>query len=264
MKCKICNSEAKNIFSATILNKYDVQYYQCPECEYLFTEEPYWLDEAYEHSICTIDIGYVARNLSLREDVLPIISEIEEKKGFLDWGGGYGLFVRMMRDAGYKFFCYDKYTKNLFSEHFAINELENKYDAITCFEVFEHFAEPLYEIEKILKFADTIIFSTELLKDKYKSVDEWWYFTPESGQHISFYNQATLKKIAQKYKMQFYTNGTNLHIFSKFKMNECILKKSFVSRLISFLYRKLVLKTKESLLMKDFEMARALTKEHSK
>lgn len=88
MKCKICNAEASSVFSALILNKYNVEYYQCPECEYLFTEEPYWLDEAYQNSICTIDIGYAARNLSLREDVLPIIAQIEENKGFLDWGGG--------------------------------------------------------------------------------------------------------------------------------------------------------------------------------
>ena len=40
MKCKICNHETNNIFTAKILNKYDAKYYYCDYYGFLETEEP--------------------------------------------------------------------------------------------------------------------------------------------------------------------------------------------------------------------------------
>ncbi|MEJ2506837.1 MAG: hypothetical protein P8Y81_11315 [Ignavibacteriaceae bacterium] len=63
--CKICSSESKYVFSATVLQKYDVKYFHCPECGFLQTEEPYWLDEAYSSAIGAEDTGLIALNILL-------------------------------------------------------------------------------------------------------------------------------------------------------------------------------------------------------
>ena len=59
MKCKICGSEASSFDSARILRKYDVDYFECPYCGFIQTEEPYWLTEAYSSAITSSDIGLV-------------------------------------------------------------------------------------------------------------------------------------------------------------------------------------------------------------
>ena len=47
MKCKICKTEIKKCFSEMIMHKYDIDYFHCLNCDFVQTEEPYWLDESY-------------------------------------------------------------------------------------------------------------------------------------------------------------------------------------------------------------------------
>lgn len=63
MICKICNTENETCFSGRILGKYDIKYYHCRNCDFVHTEEPYWLEEAYSRPINLSDTGYVVRNL---------------------------------------------------------------------------------------------------------------------------------------------------------------------------------------------------------
>jgi hypothetical protein len=73
MKCKICDSTAKHIFSAKIMSKYNIRYYGCPECGYLQNENPYWLKEAYQRPINFEDTGLLSRNILLTEKSAAII-----------------------------------------------------------------------------------------------------------------------------------------------------------------------------------------------
>jgi len=60
------------------------------------TEEPCWLSEAYKDPIDISDTGYVARNISLSQKITVLLSLFFDKKAkFLDYAGGYGLFVRL-------------------------------------------------------------------------------------------------------------------------------------------------------------------------
>ena len=65
MKCKICGSKVNPFDSATILNKYHIEYFECPHCGFIQTEEPYWLNEAYASAITSSDIGMIQRNFAL-------------------------------------------------------------------------------------------------------------------------------------------------------------------------------------------------------
>ncbi|NCC71212.1 methyltransferase domain-containing protein, partial [bacterium] len=222
MKCKICQHNLEPLFNDNVLNKYSIQYYQCPNCEFIQTEKPYWLEEAYQNAITDLDLGLVSRNIEFSNRIYQIISNsLNYKKVFLDYAGGYGLFVRLMRDKGLDFYHYDKYCQNILATNYDLDKLKikNKFQAVTALEFFEHLENPLTEIKKILTFSDTIIFSTELIPKKIITyADDWWYFSQETGQHIAFYSQKTFQFIAKLFKVNYY-NQDNLHIFSHKSLN---------------------------------------------
>ncbi len=174
MQCKICQKETKKIFKARILNKYTINYFYCSDCGFLQTEEPFWLDEAYKNPINISDTGYLSRNIYLSKKLTILLFFLFNKKEkFLDYAAGYGVLVRLMRDIGFDFYWSDKYTQNLFARGFEGN-LSSKYEAVTIFESFEHFLNPLQEVENLLKYSENIIFTTELLPSSVPGPSEWW------------------------------------------------------------------------------------------
>ena len=227
-KCKVCNSASTKKFKALILKKYVIQYYLCSKCKFIQTEEPYWLDEAYKEPINTSDTGYISRNLLISKKLTFLLYSVFDKNGkYLDYAAGYGVLVRMMRDIGFNFYWEDKYTGNLFSKGFEWNK-DTSLQAVTAFEVFEHFVNPIKEIENLLGISDTIIFTTELYPKHNPSPEEWWYFGLDHGQHISFYSHETLEYIAKKYDLRFYSDGF-IHILTRNHISSTKIKLSRLS-----------------------------------
>lgn len=205
MKCKICQSKTKKIFQAKILKKYDIQYYQCENCEFIFVEESYWLEEAYKEPIYNKDTGILARNSRISKVVAVILFCFCDKNAkYLDYAGGYGILTRLMRNIGFDFYWADKYSSNLFARGFEYNPAD-KIEAVTIIECFEHFTNPIEEIENLLKISRNIIFTTELLPKPAPKPQDWWYYSLDGGQHISFYSKKTLEYIAEKYGLHFYS-----------------------------------------------------------
>lgn len=184
MKCKICDYFIACVFdTAKVLEKYKVSFYQCDRCGFIQTEEPYWLAEAYSNAIGDGDIGLPERNLiqvELTKTLLTLF--FEQGRQYLDYGGGYGLFVRLMRDNGYDFHLYEPNSDNLFAKTFGINlPTDLKFHVLTAFEVFEHLVDPLAEIEQMLKLSSNIYFSTTLLPKPSPRPSQWWYYSLEGG-----------------------------------------------------------------------------------
>ncbi|OIP71111.1 MAG: hypothetical protein AUK43_07050 [Oscillatoriales cyanobacterium CG2_30_40_61] len=224
--CKICSSVSPYFAQATILNRYTVDYFKCSVCGFVQTEKPYWLDQAYADPIAISDVGLVARNFKFSQITQELIIPCFNSKGkFLDYGCGYGLFVRLMRDLGFNFYGYDQYCQNIFYQGFEGNQQEN-YDLVTAFEVFEHFVDPLEEIEKLLNFSQNLLFSTQLLPVDHPKPDQWWYYALHEGQHISIYTYQSLLKIAEKFKLNLYSDGSSLHLLTQTKISESSWKKA--------------------------------------
>ncbi|MCJ7552618.1 MAG: class I SAM-dependent methyltransferase [Ignavibacteriaceae bacterium] len=225
MNCKICNSSAPLVFKEKVLKKYDVEFYQCDKCGFLFSEEPYWIEEAYGNAITYSDSGIILRNIQFSKICSVTIDLFFNRKDrFLDYAGGYGLFTRMMRDYGFDFYWTDKYCENLFAKGFEHDEkVDSKFEIVTAFEVFEHFVDPVVELEKILSFSNNVIFSTELLSQPIPDPKEWWYYSFIHGQHISFYTYKSLSLLAKRFNLNFYSMG-NIHIITDKKLNEFLLK----------------------------------------
>ncbi|MCK4636060.1 MAG: class I SAM-dependent methyltransferase, partial [Candidatus Moranbacteria bacterium] len=254
MNCNICGNKSDFLFSSLVLNKHQVKYYKCPNCEFIQTEEPFWLDEAYNNAITDLDIGLVSRNISFSNIIEKIIkSNFNYNAKFLDYADGYGLFVRLMRDKGFDFYREDKYCDNIFAQNYDLEDIgkNNKFELVTAFEVFEHLEKPLKEIEQMFKYSDNILFSTELHNNQeFKKSDDWWYFTPETGQHVSFYSKKTLDVIANKFNLKYFSNNNSLHMFGKkdFKDNSLKNDDNFNDVAMS------------SLIMEDFEFSKNILK----
>lgn len=222
--CNICKSTSLPLVNTKILNKYNVQYYSCTECGFIQTETPYWLDEAYSSAIARSDIGLVRRNIKLSNFCSAFIPMFFNPNGrFVDYGGGNGMFVRLMRDIGYDFYWQDKFAQNQFAVDFDLTD-KNNISLVTAFEVFEHLSQPISEIESMFEYSDTIVFTTRLLPRWGITPDEWWYFTPDTGQHISLYSKESLEWIAKRFNLRFSSNGISLHLLSTRSFPAVILK----------------------------------------
>jgi 2-polyprenyl-3-methyl-5-hydroxy-6-metoxy-1,4-benzoquinol methylase len=254
MNCKICNTKSQSIFKKKILGKYDINYYQCSSCNFIQTEDPFWLEEAYGSAINYTDIGLVSRNILYTEEVTAMLRmcNFDRNKRYLDYGGGYGLFVRMMRDNGFNFYWSDDYCENIFVKKFSADNLSKEdrhFEVLTAFEVFEHLVDPIKEIEKMLDLSGSILFSTELTKGTLQEIENWWYLGLDHGQHVALYNKQTLEYICKKYNLNLHSRKS-LHFISKKKINDIVFKIS-ATYPVARLYN--TIKPPKSLLQSDFE-----------
>jgi hypothetical protein len=238
--CKICSSKSELLMSDHILNnKYKINYFVCLSCKCIYTETPYWLKESYSNVISSSDTGIMLRNSRNLEFVLNLI-----KKNFssnikvVDYGGGYGILTRMLRDHGIDAYWFDKFAENLLARGFEYNS-EDRVDLMLAFEVVEHSQDPLADIKKIMQKTDCFIFSTELItKLNYTSNYEWWYFGRDSGQHIFFPSYVTMLKISEIIGCK-YQNIEGIHILHrnpqdlKFKNRFEVLKSKLLKTLLN-------------------------------
>ena len=255
MNCAICNGRAEKHGESLVLGKHTAEYQLCTACGFLQVVNPHWLEEAYESAMTSTDIGHVWRADYLSKITKAVIHAFNNPKGrFVDFGAGYGISVRKMRDLGYDFSWHDKYSENLFAKGFEA-ELQgsSKYELATAFEVFEHLSDPMRQISEVIDYSDEVFFTTELISRQPPPLDEWWYYAPEHGQHIAFYTEDALRSVAAKFSLNFVTNGVNLHLFTRKKIAPRVFKlvvRDKVCEWFNFLNRR------PSLLSQDFDDGR--------
>ena len=224
MLCNICKSDSLYFANAFILGRHNIEYYSCNHCGFIQTESPYWLEEAYSSAIAQSDIGLIGRNIKFTRFCSALIPMFYNSKlPFLDYGGGNGMFVRMMRDSGFDFYWHDIYASNQFAKGFEAPQ-DKRFSLVTAFEVFEHLPRPLEAIEDMFHYSDTLIFSTRLLPHWKIAPNDWWYFTPDTGQHVSLYSRESLVLIAKKFNVRLSSNGISLHILSPRTIPAFLLK----------------------------------------
>ena len=197
MRCRICSAGTGPAFTREVLRKYDCTYYFCDNCGGLQTEDPYWLDEAYERPVASADTGIlVAQLLPSTADVGGPILSLRRRGRFLDAAGGYGIFTRLMRDIGFDYYWSRQvlpqphrpglrggrgsrralHRSNRFRSDGASPRPGRIRSRITC-----------------STGTDTIIFTTELFAGKLPAPQAWWYYAFPTGQHITFYQRSTLE-----------------------------------------------------------------------
>ena len=211
--CRICGSTARHVFSLPVLKR-DVGYFECPTCGYLQTQQPDWLADAYARPINDADTGIMQRNqVNVGRVVMTLFALGQLRGRVVDHAGGYGILVRLLRDAGIDARWRDKYCENLLARGFEADE--GKYELLTAFEVFEHLLDPLAELSAMLETAPVVLLSTELIRRRATPPRDWWYLGPEHGQHIGFFRVATLQWLAAKLGCHCESDGRSAHVFSR-------------------------------------------------
>lgn len=214
-------------FKTLVLGKHEATYNYCEKCGFLCAENPRWLEEAYSSPIASTDTGLVARNMTIANKLAIVLYFLTNEKGtgrYCDVAGGYGMLTRIMRDYGFDFYWSDKYCQNLLALGFDYVPEMGACSAVTAFEVLEHIEDPVSFVEESLKYGktDTFIFTTNLYEGDPPNPDKWWYYSFETGQHISFFQKRTLGVIASRLGLNLSSNGW-LHIISKNNINEVLL-----------------------------------------
>ena len=200
--CRLCGGGVTPLSTQRILDKYDVRYFRCATCDLIETEPPFWLAEAYSQTLAALDTGALVRNQVCARLTLTValIAGVGDR-ACLDFGGGHGVLVRMLRDFGLDFRWHDRFGENLFARGFG-GSADEPHVLVTAFEVLEHFANVGAELDRLFRPGHGLILVSTLLHDG--PADDWWYYTPESGQHVAFYSKRTMQYLAGRYGYRAY------------------------------------------------------------
>lgn len=221
-----------------IMQKNMISYFDCPNCGYIQTESPFWLAEAYETPINYSDTGLLTRNfqnsLLIYFLLILIFGKQYKKIRHVDYAGGYGVLVGLLREFKINSYCYDKYCKNFFSPEFSSDKFDQDADIVSAFEVFEHFENPDSEIKTLLACSSNIIFTTRIIGNKIPEIGKWWYYGEEHGQHIGFYRLKTLKYIAKANGLHLVSDGKSIHFLSKSNISSVLFKAICIFSKTSF------------------------------
>lgn len=217
--CRVCYSKGvTKIFSATLI-KFSVDYFECANCRYVQTESPHWLEEAYADPINFSDVGIMARNLGNIKVVLASLRLLKKLHGtMVDYSGGYGILVRLLRDVGVDAKWHDLYCSNILAPGFDYSPNEAA-DLVTCFEAFEHFVDPVAELEHVLSISPNVLISTEIIASPAPPSDSWYYYGLDHGQHIGFFRSETLEYLAHKFGKKLASDGKSFHLFTDVAIN---------------------------------------------
>lgn len=234
--CRVCAGSSRFVFSQRMLGN-EIRYFDCPACGYMQTEAPYWLDKAYTEAINEGDTGLLMRNQQNVGRVIMTLLAFGKLRGtVIDHAGGYGVLVRMLRDAGIDARWRDKYCQNLLAKGFEAQG--TGFDLLTAFEVIEHVVDPTAELSSMLADAPVVLLSTELITSHEPPPSDWWYLGLDHGQHIGFFRERTLAAIAAKLGCEYRSDGTSLHVFARDRIPatyDFLIKRSqswrFVTRL---------------------------------
>lgn len=253
--CRVCGAAARDFGTLRVLGRHDVRWYECPQCAFVQTEPPHWLAESYADAIAASDLGPVNRAEVYSKIAKAVILAFFDERGpFVDYGGGYGLFVRMMRDKGFDFRIVEKYCENLFARGFEADPASpQRFELLTAFEVMEHLTDPAAEIERMLALSDNLLFTTELLPPERPRPGAWWYYAPEHGQHVAIWSLRTLETIAKRCSLHLASDGVRLHLLSRAPVNARRFRFVTRQRVAAWLD---LLRPRPSLLLRDFEEAR--------
>jgi len=238
--CKVCEGPSAFFGDAKVLRKYTVQYHRCDRCGFIQTEVPYWLEEAYSSAIATSDVGIMQRNLVNCEITSAVLNLLfSGVNQCLDFGAGHGVLVRLMRDRGFSFFWSDLHAANDYARGFERQDGAT-YDFLTAFEVLEHMADPISGLNELMSLSENVLVSTLPVPEPAPALPDWWYYSPTSGQHISFYTIESLRHLATRFGRHLLSVGC-YHLLSTKPQNRLLfrLAASFrMAKVVNSMYHR--------------------------
>ena len=255
--CRFCEGKSEFLCTSEILT-FSATYTCCANCKSVQVDSPHWISDVHKKAISSFDVGLVSRGVSASK-LISVFFFLQRELTItgIDWGGGTGLLTRLLRDLGLNFKSHDKYASNIMAEGFSTDDdLANEdYDAVLAIECVEHLENPFSELVDSVSGTSYFIFTTEILPNPLPdpSKKEWWYYMPDSGQHITFASKRGLDILAKRLGFQYNTTFGSIHVFSNKKVKwptRYILRIRFL-RFIALIIVPVYLQYSKSLLSKD-------------
>jgi hypothetical protein len=247
--CKVCNGPSAFFGQADVLKKYRAQYFRCERCGFIQTEAPYWLEEAYSSAIACQDVGIMQRNLINCEVTTAVLNLLfRQATSCVDFGAGHGVLVRLMRDRGFDFSWSDPHASNDYARGFE-SQPGSTFDFLTAFEVLEHLVDPVSGLAELMNLSENVFTSTCIVPEPAPRLDDWWYYVPTTGQHVSFYTKESLHLLARRFGRHLLSFGS-YHLFTQKRRNSVLFRlanRVKLARIVNFINQR------TSLIENDFE-----------
>ena len=209
-RCRVCGGELMFKWAGRVLHdRYEAEYHECRACQALQIPNPVWLPEAYrceaDPLLWNPDTGRFRRNYTAYRLIRALAAGGLPADRVLDYGGGYGLLVQMLTDAGVDAWLHDPYVAQpYFAGTRSIPDLKDApagaFDLVTAFEVAEHLTDPVRvgaDLRRVLRPGGAFVLSTGLYEPGLHGPD-WPYLTPLTGQHILFWSRAAFRAFAAR------------------------------------------------------------------
>lgn len=212
--CRACGGPTAAAFASLVLGRHPVRYLRCQQCDSLQTEPPYWLAESYSSAIAATDTGAMVRNLVCQAAVSVVATVCRVHGKLLDWGGGVGVLCRLLRDRGFDAYLSDRYADPELARAFCVAPEEcrpNSFALISAMEVLEHYDNPASEVARLFALRPEVLVATTQLYTGQGA--DWWYLSPQTGQHVFFYSQKCLRLLARQHGYHYFGAGW-IHLFS--------------------------------------------------
>ena len=196
--CRLCDGETDLRFHKKLLDRHETELRLCRTCGSLQTGVPHWLAEAYDYEGCAhpADAGYMGRNIEVARLIDALLTDLDVDRAapILDRGGGIGILARILRERGWNVFSHDAYQEPVFSD---IKWPGSDPHVVIAVELFEHFPNPAIALAELFATRPAIVY---VRTDRYSGQgDDWWYLSPESGQHVFFYSDKAMHLIGEKF-----------------------------------------------------------------
>ena len=213
MRCPVCDGATEPLGTQQVLGVHTAEYVVCTGCGSVAVVGPTWLGEAYGEAIADSDVGLVQRSVATAECVAALARTAGIPGPHLDYGGGEGLLVRLLRNRGLDARWYDPMATNRYARGCEA-EPAGRFGIVTAVEVVEHLTDPVATIRELLDLTDVLVLSTFLVPEPAPAPGTWWYYTPDTGQHITFLSRRGLQSTADSLGVHLISHG-NLHVLSR-------------------------------------------------
>ncbi len=199
-----------------------VLYLKCDGCGFVFTHffddftDEQWRRFVYNEEYAEVDPAFLGLRPALNARLIEayLCGRRRARVVGLDFGGGNGATVSLLRNKGWTYDAFDP---------FGLNDVKaeriGKYNLCSAFEVFEHLPDPVSSLKSILDKATpgrlTIIITT-LVHDGVITDDlrlAWWYAAPRNG-HVSLFSHAALRALAGRFGLQL-TSSKGTHLLTR-------------------------------------------------
>ena len=218
--CRLCDGNTVFRFTRDATDGSRVEYRECSSCGSLQTQYPEWVIHGGCDPTLDLDTSRLERVLFHRSVIaalFKICGLSTQTDKLLDWGGGYGLLVRALRDVGIDAYHYDAFQQNVFAVPFDFDEYAF-YKIVCAFEVWEHLIQPKKDLQKLFFLCpDILLVSTSRY---YGQGPDWPYLGPPKSGHIFFYGDRAFSWIANRFDYKRSLFSAHMAVFHKGQLSE--------------------------------------------